>query len=174
MAQNGYFTAENPGYSPFNKAETKERYDTAVRQLKEYPHNLDIQDEIKRYGSVLKYSAAKIEKDLGRSKNPIKFWVIDLDDNSVKATLSKEVTAEKLADDLNKKAKRVRYQVMGFGVENPKPKKKNQHEYTECVCGGLLYKLPKDRTWKHVSGSGQMKEAHRTRPMIPKRGKSIF
>lgn len=61
-------TASNEGYSPFNKKETAERYKIAVRQLKQYPFSLDIQDEIRRYGSALGLGHERILKDLSSAR----------------------------------------------------------------------------------------------------------
>ena len=63
-----------------------------------------------------------------KSKNPVEHWIVDNDTNRIYLTLktADRNKAEKMASDLNKKAKRERYIVRGFGVENPvvNPKKK--------------------------------------------------
>ena len=57
----------------------------------------------------------------GTTKNPIEHWIVDEDTNRIYLTLktADRSKAETIASDLNKKAKRERYIVRGFGVENP-------------------------------------------------------
>ena len=56
--------SKSESYSPFNKKETLERYKIALKQLKQYPYDPALTEEVVRYGKNLGYTETRIYNDL--------------------------------------------------------------------------------------------------------------
>lgn len=65
------------------------------------------------------YTKIIVKDDLKKSKNPIKYWIVDNKGALYLTVKGSREKAERLAGDLNKKAGKELYSVLGYGTENP-------------------------------------------------------
>lgn len=107
-----------------NISQTMQRLGTSHKAIQAYNsiHRSTeaIRHEIyRRYGTD--YVPTSFMRKRNATENPVKFWVVDSDKGTKKgkdhATERAAVTA---CNKLNREARKEKYQVMGFGVENPK------------------------------------------------------